>query len=292
MNYMLLIYTEEPPYDGELSDVKPSCGGLVPRLQERGQYVASGILKPTGTATSLRIREGRRLVTDGPFAETREGLAGYLLVEAENLDEALKIAAEHPAATFGTVEIRPLLFSEDWPENGTPEKASVIPEGAFTITRTLAAPRELVWRAWTGADQLGQWWGPKGLGTEVHAFDLRSGGTFHYAMVPPEGEKTYGKFTYREIRPTEKLVFTNGFANEAGEYIVAPFGFAWPLEMLTIVTFEEQNGGTLLSLTSYPLSATDEESAQFAAMHDSMVQGFGGTFERLEELLAKEAVAR
>ncbi|RYG73155.1 YciI family protein [bacterium] len=123
MNYMLLIYTEEPPYEGELSDEMPSCGGLVPRLQSRGQYVASGILKPTPTATSLRVREGRRLITDGPFAETREGLAGYLLVEADNLDEALKIAAEHPAAAFGTVEVRPVLYSDDWPkpESSRPE---------------------------------------------------------------------------------------------------------------------------------------------------------------------------
>ena len=288
MNYMMLIYMEGSPYDGNESDAVPGCGGLVPRLKEKGQYVASGILKPTSTATSLRVRDGRRLVTDGPFAETREALAGYLLVEAENLDEALKIAAEHPVAEFGTVEIRPLMHSDDWP---TPSAEAAKGEAPFTISRTIDAPRELVWRAWTEAGLLGQWWGPKGLGTEVHAFDLRPGGAFHYAMVPPEGEKTFGKFTYREVAAPERLVFTNGFANEAGEYIRAPFGFAWPLEMLTIVTLEERDGKTHLTLVSSPVDATDEEREQFAGMHESMVQGFGGTFERLEELLAQERAA-
>lgn len=291
MNYMLLIYQEEPAYEGKRSSVVPGCDGLVPRLQERGQYVASGILQPTLTATSLRIRDGRRLVTDGPFAETREGLAGYLLVEAENLDEALKIAAEHPVARTGTVEIRPVLHSEDWPkpERETEESNH---ETSFAISRTFDAPRDLVWRAWTDPERLGHWWGPKGFGTEIVAFDLRPGGEFHYAMVPAEGQKTHGKFSYREISAPGKLVFTNGFANEAGEYVRAPFGFDWPLEILTTVTLEEQGGQTVLTLSGVPVDPTNEERKQFTEMHDSMAQGFAGTFERLEELLAKVPVGR
>lgn len=111
MNYMLLIYAEEKRLSAALADESkaPGCDGLVDRLAESGQYVAGGILKPTATATCLRLREGQRLITDGPFAETREALAGYVLVEAEDLDEALTIAAQHPVAMFGTVEIRPML---------------------------------------------------------------------------------------------------------------------------------------------------------------------------------------
>ena len=78
-------------------------------LNASGQYLASAPLHPTSTATSIRVRDGKRLVTDGPFAETREQLGGYFLIDAKNLDEAMGIAARIPMARRGTVEIRPVL---------------------------------------------------------------------------------------------------------------------------------------------------------------------------------------
>ena len=111
MNYMLLIYQEEASPEKTEDDhdacVK-TCEGLVDRLWANGQYVSAGILQPTSTATSVRLRDGNPLVTDGPFAETHEQLAGYLMVEAKNLDEAITIAVQHPVAKTGTVEIRPV----------------------------------------------------------------------------------------------------------------------------------------------------------------------------------------
>ena len=74
-----------------------------------GQYLATAPLHPTATATSVRVREGKRLVTDGPFAETREQLGGYFLIEASDLDEAIAIAGRIPMARRGTVEIRPVV---------------------------------------------------------------------------------------------------------------------------------------------------------------------------------------
>lgn len=110
MNYMLLIYLDEAQLPAKLDrDFDQACGGLVDRLAERGKYVAAGILRDTSTARSVRLRAGHRQVTDGPFAETREQLAGYVLVDAESEEEALEMAAEHPVAQFGTVEVRPLL---------------------------------------------------------------------------------------------------------------------------------------------------------------------------------------
>ena len=110
MKYMLLVYLDE----NSLSEVeREQCyqdsAQLACELQTKGKYVASGPLHPTTTATSVRMREGKRLVTDGPFAETREQLGGYYLVDAENLDEALKIAERIPAAKHGTIEVRPVL---------------------------------------------------------------------------------------------------------------------------------------------------------------------------------------
>lgn len=110
---MLLIYQTEPPLEACLAEgnaAPPGCDGLVEKLVETGQYRAGGILQPTFSATSLQIRDGQRLITDGPFAETREQLAGYVLIEADDLDQALAVAAMHPVAQTGTVEVRPLQF--------------------------------------------------------------------------------------------------------------------------------------------------------------------------------------
>jgi hypothetical protein len=115
MKYMLLIYQDEQSWNS-LSEAKRQqiygeYGALVGQLQASGQYVSGSELQPITTATSLRIRDGKELITDGPFAETHEQLGGYFLVEAENLDEATKIAARIPSAKTGTIEIRPLAES-------------------------------------------------------------------------------------------------------------------------------------------------------------------------------------
>jgi hypothetical protein len=103
MNYMLLIY-----HDGQAPEKPEGCAGLAERLSESGHYLSGAILRPPSAATSVQLRDGRRLVTDGPFAETHEYLAGYMLIEAKDLDEAITIAVQHPVAQFGTVEIRPI----------------------------------------------------------------------------------------------------------------------------------------------------------------------------------------
>jgi hypothetical protein len=114
---MLLIYQAE----GLLNDVeRDECYGestrLAHDLKARGQYLAASPLQSVVTATSVRVRDGRRLVTDGPFAETREQLGGYYLVDARDLDQAIDIAARIPGAKNGTVEIRPVVELPDLPE--------------------------------------------------------------------------------------------------------------------------------------------------------------------------------
>src|SRR5262245_45581800 len=110
MKYMLLIYMAEDamnPQEREqcYSDSTQLCHDL----QSKGQFVTASPLQPVTTATSVRIREGKRMVTDGPFAETREQLGGFYIIEAKNLDDAIAIAAKVPPAKKGTVEIRPML---------------------------------------------------------------------------------------------------------------------------------------------------------------------------------------
>ncbi len=88
---------------------------MAQQLHANGQYLAANPLHPVATATCIRMREGRRLVTDGPFAETREQLGGYFLVEAANLDQAIEIAARLPVACEGTIEVRPIVELDGLP---------------------------------------------------------------------------------------------------------------------------------------------------------------------------------
>jgi len=110
MKYMLLIYTAENSYsDGERQQCYVESTELTHDLNVRGQYLAASPLQSVTTATSVRVRDGKRLVTDGPFAETREQLGGYCLVEAADLNEAIAIASRIPGARKGTVEVRPVM---------------------------------------------------------------------------------------------------------------------------------------------------------------------------------------
>lgn len=110
MKYMLLIYLDENSLsEGERAECYQKSAQYAQELSTSGKYLGAGPLHPTSTATSVRVRDGKRLVTDGPFAETREQLGGYFLVDAKDLDEALDIAGSIPAGRWGTVEIRPLM---------------------------------------------------------------------------------------------------------------------------------------------------------------------------------------
>jgi hypothetical protein len=110
MKYMLLIYGDEAALDQEAREhCYQESAQLCHELKSAGQYLAAAPLHPVSTATSVQIREGKRIVTDGPFAETREQFGGYFLIDAKDLDEALGIAARIPGARWGTVEIRPVV---------------------------------------------------------------------------------------------------------------------------------------------------------------------------------------
>lgn len=110
MKYMLLVYLEENSLsETEREHCYVESAELACDLSAQGKYLSAGPLYPTTTATSVRVRNGKRLVTDGPFAETREQLGGYYLIEARDLDEAMKIAERVPVARHGTIEIRPVL---------------------------------------------------------------------------------------------------------------------------------------------------------------------------------------
>ena len=112
MKYILLLHHNEEALsklsDTERRKLRQESVQLTHQLHIRGQYIDASPLEPTSTAISVRVRDGKRLVTDGPFAETREQLAGYFLIDVQDLDEAIAVAAQTPGARLGTAEIRPV----------------------------------------------------------------------------------------------------------------------------------------------------------------------------------------
>jgi uncharacterized protein YndB with AHSA1/START domain len=157
----------------------------------------------------------------------------------------------------------------------------------FVIARTFDAPRELVWKAYSEAERLAQWWGPKGCKLKIVSLDFRPGGIFHYGMEWSNGSIMWGRFVYREMVPPERLVFVTSFSDEKGGVTRAPFNEHWPLEVLSVVTFEDAGGKTKITIRSTPVNANKEEREAFEGFFDSMNQGYSGTFDQLDVYLAK-----
>jgi hypothetical protein len=112
MRYLLLIYEEPPatpPTEEEWAAMMPEYNAFTAWLRDTGQYIGGEALQPVSTATTVSVRDGQRIVTDGPFAETKEHLGGYYLVDAKDLDAAIEAAARIPGARFGKIEVRPLV---------------------------------------------------------------------------------------------------------------------------------------------------------------------------------------
>src|SRR4051812_13967488 len=117
MKYLLLIYgAEKALNDVEREQCYKDSTQLAHDLSAKRQFLSANPLQPVSTAKSVRVREGKRVVTDGPFAETREQLGGFYMIDAKDLDEAIAIAARVPPAKKGTVEIRPIIEMQGLPE--------------------------------------------------------------------------------------------------------------------------------------------------------------------------------
>jgi uncharacterized protein YndB with AHSA1/START domain len=158
----------------------------------------------------------------------------------------------------------------------------------FVLSRVFDAPRELVWKCFTDPEHMKGWWGPKGVSVVTSKMDLRPGGTYHYGMKPADGPVMWGRQVYREIVPPEKLVFINSFSDENGGLARHPMAPTWPIEMMSIFTFEELPGGkTKFTLRWSAHNATAEEQKTFDEGHASMTQGWNGSLEGLEAYLAK-----
>ncbi|RED66279.1 SRPBCC domain-containing protein [Cohnella lupini] len=155
------------------------------------------------------------------------------------------------------------------------------------ITRTIRAPRDLVFKAFTDPEQLPHWWGPKGWTFEVSVSDFRPGGVFHYSQKSPEGDLMWVKFLYHEVSKSDKLVYSSFFSDEEGNIVRAPFDPDWPLETLNTLTLAEDEGTTTITIVVALVSPTEVESATFKASHEILNEGFSRTFEQLAEYLSR-----
>lgn len=157
----------------------------------------------------------------------------------------------------------------------------------FTVSRTVNAPLARVWKAWTEEEQLKQWWSPKGFGILDVKVDLRVGGTMHYGLRSPDGLVFWGRFVYREIVPEKRLVFIVSFADENGNVVRNPWDADWPLEILSTVELKDLGGKTEVTVRWLPANASDKEVKTFDAGRESMKQGWNGTIDNLDALIAR-----
>lgn len=159
-------------------------------------------------------------------------------------------------------------------------------QAQFSITRVVDAPLDLVWKAHTEKEHLAHWWGPKGFALKVTQFDFKPGGTFVYNMEAPNGFSMWGRFVYREIVPQQRMVFVSSFSDENGGLQPNPMQAEWPLETMNTASFRAENGKTVVTITAYPINATEAEAQIYRSGFSSMQQGFGGTYDKLDAYLA------
>lgn len=170
------------------------------------------------------------------------------------------------------------------------QNAGAAATAPFVITRTLNAPRKLVWAAFTEADRLKQWFGPKGFTPDVSKMDLSPGGTYHYRLAGPGGATMWGKWVIREVVPQQRLVTLSSFSDEDAGITRHPMAPTWPLEMISTFTFEDAGAGkTKITIEWAPYNASPEEIMTFEVGRPSMTQGWSGTFEQLEGYLARQS---
>lgn len=196
---------------------------------------------------------------------------------------------------FQSAEMRDKVVSEVHAIEGAEQTMNKLEEQVMrmldpdelVITRTVNAPRALVFKAFTEKEHMANWWGPKGMTIAKSSLDLRPGGMYHYCMTAPNGAEMWGRMVYRDIVAPERLVAVVSFSNEKGEIVPAPMISGWPLEVLNIIRFTEANGKTTITITGGPLNASEQEAALYRSMHQNMQEGFAGTFDNLEEYLTR-----
>lgn len=158
----------------------------------------------------------------------------------------------------------------------------------FITSHVIHAPPEQVWRVWTEEGHLRHWFGPKGNKITPLRLELHPGGVFHYRLTTPDGQQMWGKWTYVELIPAEKLVAVISFSDAEGGITRHPLNEDWPLETFSVVEFRGQGENTLVTIEWSPYRASEKEVEAFDTSRTEMTQGWRGTFDQLDDYLEQE----
>jgi len=154
------------------------------------------------------------------------------------------------------------------------------------FTRVFDSPRERVFKAWTELRHFAKWWGPNGFAIEVVRMDARSGGEFLSNLTSPDGSLVmWRKFAYQEVVEPEKVAYILSFSDEQSRTVRAPFSVSWPLEIMNVITLEEDEGRTVLKLKGCPVNATAEEQENYNGMAQLLQKDLEDTFDKLADYL-------
>jgi hypothetical protein len=199
--FMFLCYDDEEAWQnlGEAAHhaAMREAVALTHQLDQLGRYLSASPLRPSTTATSVRVRHDQRLVTDGPFAETREVLGGYYLILAHSQEEAVQIASQHSGARVGAVEVREVV---DIPAITNRQANEIL------SSRDLPFTPDQVFAAFSDGSRLARWWGPAGFRNTFHTFEFRDGGQWRFIMHGPNGIDYDNDSVFRSITP-QQIVF-------------------------------------------------------------------------------------
>ncbi|MBX7255241.1 MAG: SRPBCC domain-containing protein [Candidatus Hydrogenedentes bacterium] len=160
-------------------------------------------------------------------------------------------------------------------------QTTITPDGVIEITRVFDVPREVVWKAWTDADELQRWWGPMCFTCPASRIDLRVGGTYHHCMRAPDGKDYWSTGTYKEIVPLERIAATDSFADEKGNVVSAAdigMGDAWPLEMHFTIKFEDLGGRTQFRI--------QHQGIPEGPVREMCAQGWNESFDKMADCLS------
>jgi len=198
MKYMFLIYSTEQDWTKEeWTQCTVDSSAICHELAAQGKFIAASPLHPVDTATSVRVRDNKRLITDGPFAETSEQLGGYYIIDVANLDEAIAIAERLPPAKKGTIEIRPVY---EMPAIPQPDECE------FMSSRDFEFSRQQVFAAFSNPERLARWWGPAGFTNTFEEFQFEPGGQWKFIMHGPDGKNYDNDSVFEMIEAPERIV--------------------------------------------------------------------------------------
>ncbi|MCA9052756.1 MAG: SRPBCC domain-containing protein [Planctomycetaceae bacterium] len=199
MKYMLLIYSAESGWnEPEREACMLTSLGVCEELAAQGKFIAASPLHSVMTATSVRVRDGKPLITDGPFAETTEQLGGYYVIDVDNLDEAIAVAGRLPPAAKGTVEIRPIFDVSGLQQRNTCE---------IVTRRDLPYSRAQVYAAFADPQRLARWWGPDWFTNTIQHFDFRPGGEWRFIMHGPDGKNYDNHIIFESLVAPAQIAF-------------------------------------------------------------------------------------